>query len=87
MTCIAEVRWRQRVRVSGRVRSLRIQPLAGVPTVQCTLVDVTGGLTVVFLGRRRIAGIRPGTRMVVEGIAGEHDRKLAILNPRYELLA
>lgn len=86
MTCIADVRWRQRVRVRGRVRSVRIQPLAGVPTVQCALVDETGGLTVVFLGRRQIAGIGPGTRMEVEGIAGEHDRQLAILNPRYELL-
>jgi hypothetical protein len=60
--------------------------LAGIPTLQCTLVDETGGLTIVFLGRRRIAGIRPGTLMTVEGIVGIHDRKLAIVNPRYELM-
>lgn len=84
---IADVRWRSEVRVAGRIRSVRVQPLAGVPTLQCTLVDETGGLTVVFFGRRHISGIRPGARMLVEGIAGDHERRLAILNPRYELLS
>jgi len=83
---IADVGWRERARVAGRVRSVRIQPLAGVPTLQCTLVDETGGLSVVFLGRRAIAGIQPGTRMVVEGMVGEHDGRLALLNPDYQLL-
>lgn len=83
---IEQVRWRCRARVTGRVRSLRVQPWADVPTLQCTLVDPTGGITVVFLGRRHVAGIEPGTRMTVEGVAGMHDTKLAILNPDYSLL-
>src|SRR5205807_2054879 len=68
---IAEVQWRQRARVAGRVRSMRIQPWAGVPTLECTLVDATGGLAVVFLGRRQVAGIHPGTCLTVEGGASE----------------
>ncbi|MBV8160339.1 MAG: DNA-binding protein, partial [Acidimicrobiia bacterium] len=43
--------WRSRARVAGRVRSLRVQPWAGVPTLEGTLVDDTGGISVVFLGR------------------------------------
>ena len=84
---VAEVEWRSRARVAGRVRSLRVQPWAGVPTLEGTLVDDTGGISVVFLGRRHVPGIRPGTRMVVEGMVGDHAGRLAILNPDYRLLA
>ncbi len=87
MTPIGEVEWRQRVRVEGRVRSVRVQPRVGVPTLECTIVDATGGIGVVFLGRRRVAGIRPGSHLVVEGMAGEHHGRLAILNPLYEIVA
>ncbi len=83
---IAEVVWRRRARVSGRVRSMRVQPWRGVPTLECTLVDRSGGLTVVFLGRHAVPGVDLGRRLVVEGMVGEHHRRLAILNPRYELL-
>jgi RecG-like helicase len=83
---IADVRWRTRARVVGRVRSVRVQPRAGVPTLECTLVDATGGIGVVFLGRRKVPGIHPGTTMAVEGMVGAYHDRLAILNPDYELL-
>ena len=83
---ICDARWREWVRVSGRVRSVRVQPWADVPTLECTLVDDTGGITIVFLGRREVAGIHPGTHMRVEGVAGAHHDKLAMLNPSYALL-
>jgi hypothetical protein len=84
---IAEVAWRQPVRFVGRVRSLRVQPWSDVATLECTLVDDSGGITVVFLGRRTVPGIRLGSRMVVQGTAGSHHGKLAVLNPDYTLLA
>ncbi len=83
---IGEIQERQRVRVAGRVHALRVQPWAGQPTLEITIVDGTGRIAVVFLGRRQIAGIEPGTRLVVEGIAGERGGQLVILNPEYELL-
>jgi RecG-like helicase len=83
---IGEVTWRTRVRVTGRVRSVRVQPRAGVPTLECTLVDATGGIGVVFLGRRKVPGIHPGTTLAVEGRVGSYHDRLAILNPEYELL-
>ena len=82
---IGEVRWRQPVCVAGRVRSVRVAPWADVPTLECTLVDATGGITLVFLGRRQVAGIHPGAQMTVAGVAGDHNGKLAILNPTYQL--
>ena len=83
---IAEIDWRQRARIAGRVRTLTVQPLAGVPTLECVLVDGTGSISVVFLGRRQIAGIGPGTRLVVEGMVGDHKGRLALVNPEYTLL-
>ncbi|MGH9165082.1 MAG: hypothetical protein ACRDZW_06160 [Acidimicrobiales bacterium] len=68
------------------MRSVRVQPWADVAALECTLVDDTGGITVVFLGRRQIAGVHPGARMRVEGVAGSHHHKLAMLNPDYALI-
>ena len=82
---IADVQFRERVRVRGRVRSLRVRPWADSPTLEVVLVDDTGGITVVFLARRRLGGVRPGSMMQVEGMVGAHERRLAILNPEYEL--
>jgi RecG-like helicase len=83
---IAEVGFRERCRIHGRIRSMRVQPWAGVATLECTVVDATGGLVVVFLGRRSIAGLQPGSKLIVEGMVGAHHGKLAMLNPDYRLL-
>jgi amino acid transporter len=87
VTPIAEVRFRQRATVEGRVRSVRVHPLAAAPSIEVVLVDDTGALSAVFFGRRAIPGVTAGTRMRVEGMAGEHRGRLALLNPTYELLA
>jgi hypothetical protein len=85
-TPIAEVRYRDRVRIAGRVRSLRVAPQHDAPVLELLLDDGTGALSVVFLGRRGLAGVSAGTRMVVEGTVGLHHSQLALLNPAYELL-
>ncbi len=87
VTPIAEIVYRQRARVAGRVRAVRVQPWAGVATLECTLVDASGGLTLVFLGRKHVAGIAPGARIVAEGMVGDQGGHLAILNPEYRILA
>jgi amino acid transporter len=84
---IGEVEWRQRVKVAGRIRSVRVQPRGGTSNLECTLVDRTGQILLVFQGRPRIPGIEPGARLVAEGMAGSWGRRLAILNPDYELVA
>jgi hypothetical protein len=84
---ISEVRWRTWVRVRGRVRDLRVRPTdGGVSSLECTLVDDTGGITLVFLGRRRISGITLGQEMEVEGMIAENRMRLVMLNPLYTLI-
>ena len=83
---IATVAVRQRVRVAGKVYAVRVQPLAGTPTFELTLVDESGSLIVAFFGRRTLPGVAAGTRLAVEGIVSEQRGRLTILNPEYEIL-
>ena len=83
---IASVEYRQHARVAGRVHSMRVQPWGGNPALECTLQDESGGIAVVFLGRRRIPGISPGVSIMADGMVGEHHGRLAMLNPLYEIL-
>ncbi len=70
------------------MKSIRVQPLADVPTLECVLVDGSGeAITLVFLGRRSIAGLHSGTQLLAEGMVGKHQGKLAMINPAYELLS
>jgi hypothetical protein len=86
-TPIAELQWRRRARVTGRVHSVRVRPGSSAPSLECILVDDSGGLVMlVFQGRRQVPGIQPGAALTAEGMVGERDRRLAILNPTYELL-
>ncbi|MGH3416498.1 MAG: amino acid permease, partial [Actinocrinis sp.] len=83
---INSVRWRNRATLEGRVRSVYVGPVSGSPTLEAELYDETGGITLVFLGRRNIPGIEPGARMRVEGMVGEMEGYLAMSNPSYVLL-
>lgn len=83
---IGQVRWRDRAKVRGRVRSMRVQPWAGIATLECVIVDDTGGLVLVFLGRRQVAGIELGRHVIAWGMVGEHRGYLAMLNPEIEIV-
>ena len=84
---ISDVAWRTRVRVAGRIRSLRVQTAKGTANLECEITDDTGILLLVFQGRPKIPGIEPGARLIVEGMVGSWQRRLAILNPDYELVS
>ncbi len=83
---ITEASLRTRVSVAGRVRSVRIQPWGGSPSLECTIVDDSGTVTLVFLGRRAISGIRVGTVLAAVGTITDNRGKRAILNPTYTLV-
>jgi len=83
---IDQVQPRERVTIAGRVRTLRVQPRAGVATLQATVGDGTGEILVVFLGRRQVGGWEPGAYVMATGVAGERSGRLEILNPDYELI-
>lgn len=48
--------------------------------------DSTGGITLQFLGRREIAGLEVGSTLCAEGMVGEANGTLTILNPSYEIV-
>lgn len=86
VTPIGDVRWRTRARIRGKVRSMRVQPWADVASLECVVIDETGGVLLVFLGRRKVAGVELGRALVAEGMVGQSRGYLAILNPEIELL-
>jgi hypothetical protein len=86
VTPIGEARWRDQVRISGRVRSVRVAPRHDVPIYECVVDDGTGRMLALFLGRRELAAVRVGTRLEVIGTVGIHHDRLAILNPSYRVL-
>ncbi|MEU9608254.1 OB-fold nucleic acid binding domain-containing protein [Streptomyces sp. NPDC048057] len=84
-TRIADCGDRQIVRVTGTLRTVTLRPRAGVPALEAELFDGTEPLDVVWLGRRSIAGIEPGRRLIASGrISMSHGRRV-LFNPKYEL--
>jgi amino acid transporter len=82
---IGAIEWRQKARIAGRVTSVEVQPWRGAQVLSCTLVDRTGSVTLVFT-RRDVPGIETGAQIVAEGTVGEHEGRLALLNPIHEVL-
>ena len=76
------IRARELVTVAGRVHSVRIRPRAAVATLECVLRDDTGSTTLVFLGRKQIAGIEPGAVLQATGRVGYEPRPLRDHQPR-----
>jgi hypothetical protein len=82
---IAEAVDRQRVQLRGSLRTVTLRPRGGVPALEAELYDGTGVITLVWLGRRRIAGVEPGRQIKVVGRIGSQDSMRIMFNPRYEL--
>jgi hypothetical protein len=86
-TPIGQAQWRQRVRIAGRVHSVRVPTRTATANLECTLTDGTGSILLVFQGRREVPGLKQGAKVVAEGMVGEWMGRKAMLNPDYELLA
>jgi amino acid transporter len=86
VTKIGEIQWRKRAQVQGRVTSIKTAPRGSAPALQVEIWDETGGVSLQFLGRREIAGLEVGSQMRAEGMVGEDEGSMVILNPSYELL-
>jgi hypothetical protein len=82
---IAEADDRQRVELQGSLRTVTLRPRGGVPALEAELYDGSALITLVWLGRRRIAGIEPGRQIKVIGRIGVQDKVRVMFNPRYEL--
>lgn len=87
VTPMDEIVDRTPVRVGGEIHSVRIVPRAGAPALEVAVNDGRGQATAVFLGRRKIAGMSPGRRVVIEGVAARHGKRVLVYNPLYTLLS
>ena len=86
VTPIGKIEWRKRAQVQGRVTSIKSAPRGAAPTLEVEIWDETGGVSLHFLGRRAIAGLEVGSQLRAEGMVGEEEGSMVILNPSYELL-
>ncbi len=82
---IGAIQWRKRAHVTGHVTAICPAPMNEAPALEVELWDESGGVTLQFLGRREIAGLEVGSILSAEGMVGEQDGALTILNPSYEI--
>lgn len=82
---LRELRRGDLVTVTGRLRSVVYTPTENIPTLEAELFDGSAAVVLVWLGRRRIAGIEPGRRLLAHGRVGMYKGRSAIYNPWYEL--
>ena len=86
ITPIGSISWRKRAHVQGRVSAIKSAPSGSSPLVEVEMWDESGGVTLQFLGRREISGLDVGSQLKAEGMVGENNGQLIILNPSYEII-
>ncbi|MGG5172812.1 hypothetical protein ACQR35_11670 [Pseudarthrobacter sp. J1738] len=97
---VAQLPERGRARCRGYIESVTFAPWTATPVFTAIVVDLDEGKTanelktkrtnrvkLVWLGRRRVRGIDPGTQIRFEGMVSHNDSIPTIFNPRYEILA
>ncbi|HEY8821585.1 MAG TPA: OB-fold nucleic acid binding domain-containing protein [Dermatophilaceae bacterium] len=84
-TPIADLANRKDASVCGAVRSVTLRPRVNVPALVVELYDGSKTLNLVWLGRRRIAGIVPGTYLTAHGLVTYKHGIPTIFNPAYEI--
>lgn len=75
----------QAVTVLGRLRSVEHCPRAAVATLEAELFDGSEAIILVWLGRRKIAGIEPGRTVKASGRIAVRNGRKVLYNPYYEL--
>jgi RecG-like helicase len=83
---IGDVAQRSLVTVCGEVRSVTLRPRDETPALDVELWDGSDSLHLIWLGRRRIAGIVPGIKIQATGRVTRQRKVTTIFNPAYEIL-
>ncbi len=84
-TPIAELTDRSDASVCGSVRSVTLRPRVNVPALVVELYDGSKTLNLIWLGRRRIGGIVPGTYLTARGRVTFKHGIPTMFNPAYEI--
>jgi hypothetical protein len=77
---------REMASVCGSVRAVTLPPKKSVPALVVDLYDGSKSLNLVWLGRRSIGGIQPGTFLKARGRVTFVKGVPTIFNPAYEIL-
>ena len=85
-TPMAELQDRQEATVSGTVRALTLRPRVNVPALVIDLYDGSRTINLIWLGRRTIGGIQPGTYLRAHGRVTYTRGIPTIFNPSYEIV-
>lgn len=85
LVAIKDAPSREIVTVQGTLRTVTLRPRGGVPALEAELYDGSDTITVLWLGRRRIAGVYPGRAIQITGRIGEYENNRIMYNPRYDL--
>jgi two-component system, OmpR family, sensor histidine kinase KdpD len=85
-TRISGVRGQDRVTLAGTIISAQVITVGSSIAYRCVLADGTGELDLLFLGRAAIAGLTVGIRCRIEGVVAARAGRLAVWNPRYQVL-
>ena len=86
VTRIAEAPIRTKVLLAGEIQGLQVVPRAGSPSLEVTIGDGSGRAVAVFTGRRRLGGVDPGRRVLIEGVGRRERGRLLIVNPAYTIV-
>jgi hypothetical protein len=86
-TPINAVQARVPVEIVGEVRSVRIVPRAGAPSLEVTIDDGNALAVAVFFGRHRLAGVGPGRNVRFSGRALREHGRVTMYNPVYEFVS
>jgi hypothetical protein len=84
-TPIVDLADRSQASVCGAVRSVTLRPRVNVPALVVELYDGSKTLNLVWLGRRRIGGIVPGTYLTAHGRVTYKHGIPTMFNPAYEI--
>jgi hypothetical protein len=74
------------VTVEGRIRAVQLGSAMG-RALEVQIFDETGGMRLLFIGRKQIPGVDCGAVIRATGRVGRFRGHLAIANPIYELVA
>ena len=77
---------RQEATVSGTVRAVTLRPRVNVPALVVDLYDGSRTINLIWLGRRTIGGIEPGTYVRAHGRVTYNRGIPTIFNPSYEIV-
>jgi hypothetical protein len=84
-TPVADCQDRTQVCIAGQITAVLLKPVGGAPALEAEVSDGEDTVTLVFLGRRSIAGIEPGRLLVARGRVRREGGRALIFNPKYDL--